>query len=56
MILDLPPDAWRLIHIMLAQHYVPRHTAFPVIKAFEEALAAAQQPPAPADKDTPAVA
>lgn len=50
---SLPPETWRLIQLMVGEHPVPRHAAFPAIYAFEQAIQAAQQPAAPTPQPAP---
>lgn len=52
MKVDLPPETWRAIHGMLMEAPVPPRIAFPVVQQFEQALQAAQQPPASDDKES----
>jgi len=44
MTIDLPPEAWRVLHALLMEDQVPRRAALAAVAAFERALQAAQEP------------
>jgi len=53
MTITLPEATWQTIMLMLAEHPVPRHAAFPAIHALEVAMQQARMPtttPAPDDQ------